>query len=162
MKIRVYIYTAVNGYSWQGCDKELAKSLDICLGSSWKTAAPNGSSAMGGIRRGEVGGLNGTAIFRVHVRRNGDFAGRDSDYVALAFLPFAQIGERFVDYTGLWNHRLLAAPLERDLDVQGKIRIVLAVTSDCEDSSFAVSFVSLFRSRARFSSRISLPRHMVS
>ena len=119
MKIRVYIYTAVNGYSWQGCDKELAKSLDICLGSSWKTAAPNGSSAMGGIRRGEVGGLNGTAIFRVHVRRNGDFAGRDSDYVALAFLPFAQIGERFVDYTGLWNHRLLAAPLERGVELSG-------------------------------------------
>ena len=32
----------------------------------------------------------------------------------------------------------LSAPLERDLDVQGKIRIVLAVTSDCEDSSFAI------------------------
>ena len=119
LRIRVYVYTAVNGYSWQGCDGALAESLRSCLGSSWKDRASDGATLLGGIRRGEVGGLNGTAVYRVHVRRNGDFAGRDSDYVALAFIPFAQIGGRLVDYPRLWGHRLLSAPLGTGEDLEG-------------------------------------------
>ncbi len=137
LTIRVYIYTATNGYSWQGCDDDLAESLRSCLGSSWKNPASDGLPALGGIRRGSVGGFNGTAIYRVHVRKSGDFAGRDSDYVALAFIPFAQIGEHFVDYAGIWRHPLLAAPLGKDeklagleLDLKSAGLIKAAVSAD--------------------------------
>lgn len=109
-RIRVYVYTAVNGYAWQGCDDELSESLRTCLGSSTRADARDGSTFLGGVRRGLVGGLNGTAVYRLHVRKAGDFAGRDSDYAVMAFLPFAHIGSRFVDYAKLWRHELLSAP----------------------------------------------------
>ncbi len=119
LTIRVYIYTATNGYSWQGCDDALVESLRSCLGSSWKNAGTDGARPLGGIRRGAVGGLNGTVFFRSHVRKSGDFAGRDSDYIALAFIPFAMIREQVVDYAGLWRHPLLAAPLGKDENLAG-------------------------------------------
>lgn len=103
-KIGVYIYTAVNGYAWQGCDRKTSDSLQKCVGQIADGEA-------GGIRRGTVDGLNGTAFFRCHVRKGGDFAGRDSSYVALAFIPFAHIGARCIDYVKLWRHPLLAEPL---------------------------------------------------
>ncbi len=119
MKVRVYVYTATNGYSWQGCEDELSESLRTCLGSSWKNPSSGGGAALGGIRRGVVGGLNGTAVYRVHVRKNGDFAGRDSGYVALAFIPFEQVGECFVDYARLWNHDFLASTLGKNEELAG-------------------------------------------
>lgn len=103
-KIGVYIYTAVNGYAWQGCDRKTSDALQKCVGQIADGEA-------GGIRRGTVDGLNGTAFFRCHVRKGGDFAGRDSSYVALAFIPFAHIGARCIDYVKLWRHPLLAEPL---------------------------------------------------
>ena len=116
-QIRVYVYTAVNGFAWQGCDNELAQSLDECLGKG--AEALNGVAPLGGIRRGVVGGRNGTAIFRCHIRRHGDFAGRDCKYVALAFFPFELLGKkRYLDYFAVWNHPLLASclPTSESLD----------------------------------------------
>lgn len=109
-RIRVYIHTAVNGYAWQGCSEELSESLQTFLGSSMKAAPQDGDVPVGGIRRGEVGGFNGTAVYRLHVRTGGDFKNRDSQYVAVAFLPFARLKDRVVDYAGLWRHELLAEP----------------------------------------------------
>ena len=111
-RIKVYIYTAVNGYAWQGCDEDLAAALQKCVGQL-------GESEAGGIRRWEIGGFNGTAIYRCHVRKGGDFQGRDSKYVALAFLPFGCVGERRVDFAAIWNHPYLAAPLARSESLEG-------------------------------------------
>jgi hypothetical protein len=127
-KIRVYIYTAVNGHDWQVGDAALAESLSKCLGTAMKTERQNGEIPLGGILRGTVGGYNGTMVYRLHVRETSDFTGRPSKYVAAAFLPFVQLGERVVDYAALWRHPLLAKPRPRgeplenlsvDLDREG-------------------------------------------
>ncbi len=111
--VRVYIYTAENGYAWQGCDGETADSLKKCIGNAAAVGA-------GGIRRGEVGGFNGTCLYRRSVRTGGDFAGRDSSYIALVFLPFAQMGGRKADFARLWNHPLLAQPIPRGESLENR------------------------------------------
>ena len=135
-RIRVYIYTAVSGYAWQGCDDDLAEALQKCVGQTMKDEA-------GGMRRWEIGGLNGTAIYRCHVRKGGDFQGRDSKYVALAFIPFACVGERRVDFAALWDHPYLAEPLGRgeslenlEIDLSAEGLVGRSAEGDAPDGPF--------------------------
>ena len=118
--IRVYVYTAVNGYAWQGCGESLSASLSACVDALGLPEGHGSAEApLGGVIRWKVAGENGTAVLRVHVRKSGDFRGRDSRYVALAFLPFRVTREHPADYRRLWAHPLLAAPRPDPLEGLG-------------------------------------------
>ncbi len=116
-KLRIYVYTAVNGYAWQGCNAVLSSSLASCVEALGLAGAGSGSeSSCGGVIRWKVAGENGTAVLRVHTRKAGDFRGRDSRYIALAFLPFRVTRIHPADYRRLWHHPLLAAPQPDPVD----------------------------------------------
>lgn len=86
--ITVYYYTAWNGYSWQGCDA--AKSADL---QRYMEAAgvlpgdPGRKPPFGGAIACQIAGSMGVAVYRCGIRPKGDAFGRDSVFIALAFIP---------------------------------------------------------------------------
>ena len=89
-KITIYYYTAWDGFAWQGCDETTAKSLQRSMEAT-KTL-PNSSAEhppFGGAVPCKVGPDVGVAVYRYHTREKGDLSGRDSLYIALAFVPLS-------------------------------------------------------------------------
>lgn len=105
-EITVYYYTAWDGFAWQGCDEATAKSLQRSMEAT-KTL-PNSSSdhlPFGGAVPCKIGPDVGVAVYRYHTREKGDVSGRDSLYIALAFVPLS-VG--CVDFAKLLEKRELA------------------------------------------------------
>lgn len=105
-EITVYYYTAWDGFAWQGCDEATAKSLQRSMEAT-KTL-PNSSSdhlPFGGAVPCKIGPDVGVAVYRYHTREKGDVSGRDSLYIALAFVPLS-VG--CVDFAKLLEKKELA------------------------------------------------------
>lgn len=109
---RVYVYTAVNGYAWQGCENErtvkddLQRLIDDACDYDTLPAPdgkPTPKTPLGGIVSGTLSGKPGFAVWRVHTRVAGDFEYRSSRYIALVFLPFEEIDPSEMDFAKLWN-----------------------------------------------------------
>ncbi len=121
---RVYVYTAVDGYEWQGCaeDRRLAANLDRILSDTGvRNALPDPnvgvtpSSWIGGVLHGELGGRRGVAVWRTHVRSFGERNGRLNRYIALLFLPGDAVDVRRIDFVRIWGAPALAEPRDGDL-----------------------------------------------
>jgi len=88
-RIRIFYYTAWDGFAWQNCDEATASSLKRCMDAtgtlpkSYSEKTPYGGAALC-----RLGDEMGVAVYRYHTRMNGDMSGRDSLYIALAFVPF--------------------------------------------------------------------------
>lgn len=107
--IAVFIYTAWDGYAWQGCDANLAEALENCiLESGTKPRDLDGEIPFGGIRMCLANGGKHLAVFRYHIRKNGDALGRDSLYLALALVPFPFPSGLNIDLAKLFAHPFLA------------------------------------------------------
>ena len=109
--IRVFVHTAIDGYAWQGVPPALAQSLQACLDAAgtFPGASPGRArQAAGGAIRCSLSGVRGTAVYRYHRRIAGDFRGRDSHYVALAFFP---ADFRF-DLRKVWSAPAMRAPAD--------------------------------------------------
>ena len=121
-KFPLYVYTAVDGYAWQGCEGSLVSELEgiraTAVGRN-RLPDPNGSpspsTVIGGVLHCELRGKTGMAVWRVHVRRHGDFEGRDSRYIALLFLPRHTIDPQRIDFASLWEAPLLREPKSGDV-----------------------------------------------
>lgn len=112
-KITIYYYTAWDGYAWQGCDKATAVALTTYIEAT--RTLPTSSAVhppFGGAVSCLIAGVAGVAVYRYHVRLRGDLSGRDSLYIALAFVPL-DIG--CVDFAKLLELPQLAAPKSGEL-----------------------------------------------
>lgn len=88
--ITFYYYTAWDGYAWQGCDESTAKTLQGYMEATNtlpKTSAEK--PPFGGAVPCKLDNTVGVAVYRYHTRVNGDLSGRDSIYIALAFVPLS-------------------------------------------------------------------------
>lgn len=86
--IKIYYYTAWNGYSWQGCDDATAASLQRYMEASGVLPGdPGREPPYGGAIACQVGNCMGVAVYKCGVRERGDAFGRDSLFIALAFVP---------------------------------------------------------------------------
>ena len=86
--IKIYYYTAWNGYSWQGCDDATAASLQRYMEASGVLPGdPGREPPFGGAIACQVGNSMGVAVYKCGVRERGDAFGRDSLFIALAFVP---------------------------------------------------------------------------
>ena len=86
--IKIYVYTAFNGYAWHGCDEQTANDLRSFMEATG--TLPKGTSdspPYGGAVRCIIGGETGTGVYRYLVRERGDAFGRDSMYLSFAFVP---------------------------------------------------------------------------
>ena len=127
-RFRVFVYTAVDGYEWQGCtdNRHLSAGLDKILSNTGvrnKLPDPNvgvtPDSWIGGILKGELEGRSGIAIWRAHVRSFGERAGRRNRYIALLFLPDEVFAKKGVDFVRLWDAPFLATPQADGLNELG-------------------------------------------
>ena len=105
-KITFYYYTAWDGFAWQGCDEAVAKSLQRSMEAT-KTLpnSPADRPPFGGAVLCKIGAEVGVAVYRYHTREKGDLSGRDSLYIALAFVPL-RVG--CVDFARLLDRDELA------------------------------------------------------
>ena len=87
-KITFYYYTAWDGFAWQGCDEQTARSLQGYMDAT-KTlpSSPAEEPPFGGVVPCKISGQVGVAVYRYLTRKKGDLSGRDSLYIALAFIP---------------------------------------------------------------------------
>lgn len=111
--ITFYYYTAWDGFAWQGCDEATAKSLQGYLEAT--RTLPRSSADVppfGGAVPCKISGRIGVAVYRYHTRRKGDLSGRDSLYIALAFIPL-DVG--CVDFSALLGVPQLAMPQPGEL-----------------------------------------------
>ena len=111
--ITIYYYTAWDGFSWQGCDDATAKSLQGYMEAT-KTLPKSTVDVppFGGAVPCKIAGRIGVAVYRYHTRLNGDLSGRDSLYIALAFVP---LDTGCVDFARLLDLPQLAAPQSGEL-----------------------------------------------
>ena len=86
-EIKIYYYTAWNGYSWQGCDEATSSSLQRYMEAAGVLPGEEGKTPFGGAIACQVGDDMGVAVYRCGVREKGDAFGRDSLFIALAFVP---------------------------------------------------------------------------
>ena len=88
--ITIYYYTAWDGFAWQGCDEATAKSLQGYMEAT-KTLPKSSAEEppFGGVVPCKIAGHVGVAVYRYHTRLKGDLSGRDSLYIALAFVPLS-------------------------------------------------------------------------
>ena len=115
-RIPVYVYTAENGYAWQGCDPRTAESLQKALAS---TGVLSRSDVWGGIIRRPVASPAWpewprsrlcTILYRFHRSSARDQMGRGSNYIAAACLPVSA-DRRLVDFRAVFD----APPMRRAL-----------------------------------------------
>lgn len=86
--ITIYYYTAWDGYAWQGCDAATAKSLQSYIEAAGTLPRSSADKyPFGGAVPCKIAGQIGVAVYRYHTRIKGDLSGRDSLYIALAFVP---------------------------------------------------------------------------
>lgn len=106
--ITLYYYTAWDGFAWQGCDEATAKSLQGYMEAT-KTLPRSSADEppFGGAVPCKIAGRTGVAVYRYLVRRKGDLSGRDSLYIALAFIPL-DVG--CVDFVALLGLPQLSGP----------------------------------------------------
>ena len=86
--IKIFVYTAFNGYAWHGCDEQTANDLRSFMEATG--TLPKGASdrpPYGGAVRCIIGGETGTGVYRYLIRERGDAFGRDSMYLSFAFVP---------------------------------------------------------------------------
>ena len=107
-KITLYYYTAWDVFAWQGCDEATAKSLQGYMEAT-KTLPRSSADEppFGGAVPCKIAGRTGVAVYRYLVRRKGDLSGRDSLYIALAFIPL-DVG--CVDFVALLGLPQLSGP----------------------------------------------------
>lgn len=111
--ITCYFYTAWNGYAWQGCDEKTASDLQRYLEETGTMPeSPDAALPFGGAIGCRIAGRMGTALYRYHVRRQGDAFGRDSLYVVLAFIP---CGAPPIDFVDLLKSTVMSVPREGEL-----------------------------------------------
>ena len=110
--ITFYYYTAWNGFAWQGCDEATADSLQLYMEAT-KTLPKSSADRppFGGAVPCKINGTGGVAVYRYHTREKGDLSGRDSLYIALAFVP---LGVGCVDFAKLLDLPQLAIPVPQD------------------------------------------------
>ena len=111
--ITVYYYTAWDGFAWQGCDEGTAKSLQGYMEAT--RTLPRSSvdePPFGGAVPCKIAGEVGVAVYRYHTRVKGDLSGRDSLYVALAFIP---LSTSCVDFSKVLELRQLSEPQPGEL-----------------------------------------------
>ena len=112
--ITVYYYTAWDGFAWQGCDAATARSLQGYMEATKtlpKTAADK--PPFGGAVTCKISGQIGVAFYRYLTRKNGDLSGRDSLYIALAFVPLSCVAiekDECIDFAKLLEQPELADP----------------------------------------------------
>ena len=118
--IGIYYYTAWNGYAWQGCDEAEARSLQRYMEATG--TLPKSSTDVppwGGAVACKLAGKVGVAVYRYHVRRNGDLSGRDSLYIALAFIPLGIMPSgQCVDLRKILVLRQLSEPKQGELQCE--------------------------------------------
>ena len=107
-KITIYYYTAWDGFAWQGCDEATARSLQGYMEAT-KTLPKSSSDEppFGGAVPCKIKGEIGVAVYRYLTRMKGDLSGRDSLYIALAFVPL-NVGP--VDFVKLLDLPQLSVP----------------------------------------------------
>ena len=106
--IKIYVYTAFNGYAWHGCDEQTANDLRSFMEATG--TLPKGSSdrpPYGGAVRCVIGGETGTGVYRYLVRERGDAFGRDSMYLSFAFVPTS---DGRVDFAKLLECQEMSVP----------------------------------------------------
>lgn len=110
--IKLYYYTAKNGYAWQGCDEEIASSLQRYMEAAGALPRPENSNVFGGATVCQLAEDMGVAVYRYHTIEKGDDFGRDCNLVALAFIPIKDLlaFERAVDFGELLSDASLSSP----------------------------------------------------
>lgn len=106
--ITFYYYTAWDGFAWQGCDEVTANSLqDYMEATKTLPKSSTDEPPFGGVVACKISGQFGVAVFRYLTRKKGDLSGRDSLYLALAFIPLAS---GCVDFSALLELPQLTTP----------------------------------------------------
>ena len=106
--ITIYYYTAWDGYSWQGCDEDTSKALQKYMDvTGTLPKSPTDPMPYGGAVPCKISGRVGVAVYRYHIRVEGDASHRDSLYIALAFIP---LEAGCVDFAKILELRQLAVP----------------------------------------------------
>ena len=143
--ITFYYYTAWDGFSWQGCDEATANSLQLYMEAT-KTLPKSSADRppFGGAVPCKINGKVGVAVYRYHTRVKGDLSGRDSLYIALAFVP---LGAGCVDFAKLLDLPQLAATQAGELDIQsapvGELRLDGELKLDWQDKGLDDDYLVL-------------------
>lgn len=113
-QIRVYIYTAWNGYDWQGCETGIATDLRRYLEATDTMPKTSGDKPpFGGVIACQIGGKMGVGFYTYMLRKQGDIFGRDSLYVAFAFIP--KDFEYKVDFAKMLADKYMREPQEGEI-----------------------------------------------
>lgn len=112
MKIKLYYYTAKNGYAWQGCSDEIANSLQRYMEAVGALPIPTNLNIFGGATVCQIVDEMGVAVYRYHTIEKGDNFGRDCNLIALAFIPIKILSNQKVafNFKSLLNDDSLALP----------------------------------------------------
>lgn len=112
MKIKLYYYTAKNGYAWQGCSDEIANSLQRYMEAVGALPRPTNLNIFGGATVCQIVDEMGVAVYRYHTIEKGDNFGRDCNLIALAFIPIKILSNQKVafNFESLLNDDSLALP----------------------------------------------------
>jgi len=126
MKIKVYIYTAWNGYGWQGCSADTATAVDLRRYLEATGTMPKSSGdtpPFGGAIACQINGTMGCALYTYLVRERGDVFGRDSLYVAFAFIPWDPESGFKVDFGKLLADKVMRKPISGEIKAPCEIDV---------------------------------------
>lgn len=123
--IPVYVYTAVNGYAWQGCDRLTADFLQKALKA---TGVLNRNDVWGGIIRRPIASPAWpewpksrmcTILYRFLRSSARDQMGRESSYIAAACLPFREQEDGIVNFRRILNSSVMRYAQKEGFDKLG-------------------------------------------